>query len=285
MMSHIAQILRHLIALPTDAIWRTLERRILWPDMGFLLDNMPPEALDSVGGGYTGWIYQQGFFGALIKRYAPRTSLRIFDFGCGYGKIAPISTFFTYPKGEYVGLDIRKKCIDFCRDFYSHLPRVRFLLSKNFNPTYSQQSLRIGTQKEDWAVDRQTFHIVISISVFTHLQETDAFTYMQRIHRVLAPQGVAILTFHIVDTPRKKPVFTSKDKPTVNAIFDFNTPLPPTYDWFTSNPKRPEDAIAVNMEGLRRLTHGQFRILSLIRGSTTGYHSPFPQDVLILRKK
>ena len=126
-----------------NPLWIKLEKIAAWPDVEFFIDNAPTNILGGVGGNsYTGWIYQQGFFATLIKCFARNGSLRIFDFGCGYGKMAPISVFFTHPNGKYIGVDILKSCIDFCKRKYSQLPRVEFYLSKDFNPAYPNERER-----------------------------------------------------------------------------------------------------------------------------------------------
>ena len=190
-------------------LWRKLDSAKAWPDVDFFIDNAPKKIWGGVGGeSYTGWIYAQGFFAALIKSYAPSSGLKIFDFGCGYGKLAPLSEFFCNPVGEYIGLDIRQDCIDFCKLQYAHLPKARFALSQDFNNTYTEKQLTPPslqslprpkiTYGDDWPVDDESVDVVVSISVFTHLQEAEAHGYLQKIHRILKPGGLAILTFHIV---------------------------------------------------------------------------------------
>jgi len=131
-------------------LWRKLDKMKAWPDVEFFIDNAPTNIWGGVGGdSYTGWIYQQGFFAALIKCFTTNKSLTIFDFGCGYGKMAPISTFFTHPNGKYIGVDVIKSCIDFCKRKYSRLPRVEFHLSKDFNPAYPNGRERERERERD----------------------------------------------------------------------------------------------------------------------------------------
>lgn len=250
---------------------------------------MFPVGYGEIGGdSYTGWVYQQGFFAALIRCYAPNRSLQIVDFGCGYGKIAPISVFFTYPEGEYLGIDILDSCINSCNQKYLHLPRAKFHLSRDFNAAYSARQQGAADKNasygEDWPVTAESIDVVIAISVFTHLQEAEAFGYISKIYSILKPNALAILTFHIVEEPRKQPKFISKCNPNLVSLLNFYAVLPSTYNWFTSNPKIPESAIAINMTGLNNLIQGKFRIELIIRGSATGGDDPFPQDVIILRK-
>ncbi len=269
--------------------FRRYDRALAWPDVEFFIDNAPPSIWGGVGGdSYTGWIYQQGFFAALIKAYVPGSSLKIVDFGCGFGKLAPVSTFFTHPAGRYLGIDIRQECIDNCRRQYASLPRVAFHRSGDYNGMYSEArsaELSSGAAEQAWPVDPGSIDLVVSISVFTHLQERQAHHYMQQIHSVLRPGGIAMLTFHVLDDPPKPPKFSSPSKRHLLELFDFRTELPPSRDFFTSSPSCPEDAIAVNAAGLKALIGDRFELVTTLRGSTTGGEDPFFQDVVILKKR
>ena len=269
--------------------FRAYDRELAWPDAEFFIDQAPVKIWGGVGGdSYTGWIYQQGFFGALIRSHVAGSSLNIVDFGCGYGKLAPVSTFFTKPNGSYLGIDIRQDCIDFCSRHYAALPRVRFQRSADYNSMYSEErslDLERSTTEHDWSVEPASIDLVTSVSVFTHLQERQALHYMRQIHQILKPGGTAILTFHIVDEPRKQPKFRSTSKPHLVDLMDFHTALPPSNNFFTSSPAVPEDAIALNEAGLQTLIDGQFALVTILRGSTTGGEDPFFQDVVILRKR
>jgi SAM-dependent methyltransferase len=269
--------------------FKRYDREQAWPDAEFFIENVPPKIFGGVGGdSYTGWIYQQGFFAGLIRSHLPGRSLRIIDFGCGFGKLAPVSTFFTHPDGVYIGIDIRSDCIEACERQYAHLPRVEFHKSEDYNSMYSEErsdELRRSTPQHDWPAKPGSIDLVTAISVFTHLQEEQALHYFRQIHGVLKPNGVAMLTFHIVEEPRKAPKFSSANKPHLLDLFDFRTALPPSQNFFTSRPLVPEDAIAVNDAGLKSLIGDRFDLVSIIRGSTTGGEDPFFQDIVILRKK
>jgi len=272
----------------TFGLFKRLERPRACPEVEFLIENAPGEMWGVVGESYTNWVYQQGFFAALMKCCAPQGSLRIVDFGCGHGKMAPVSMFFTHPAGEYLGIDIQESTIDFCRKKYSRLPGVKFHLSKDVNPFYPAQA-QSGTSPnracgQDWPVAPESVDVVIAISVFTHLKEAEAFGYADRIHTILKPGAVAILTFHILEEPRRKPVAMLNYSPRLARLLEFPTALPGRYNWFTSCPDLPESGIAVNSAALNSLIQGKFRMESLVKGSATGGIGPLPQDVVVLRK-
>jgi SAM-dependent methyltransferase len=269
-------------------IFKRLDRTYAWAETEFLIENVPNEVWGEVGDSYTNWVYQQGFFAALIKCFARNESLKIIDFGCGHGKLAPVSVFFTHPEGEYLGIDIQESYINYCRRKYSQLPRVRFHVSKDYNPLYSlQQQSAVAESKsygDDWNIPPDSADIVMALSVFTHLQEADALGYIDKIHTIVKPNALAILTCHIVEEPRKQPGFIFNYNPFLVSLFKFTTPLPHSYNWFTCNPALPESGIAMNMAGLNSMIQGKFKVELIMRGSTTGGKDPLPQDVVVLRK-
>jgi 2-polyprenyl-3-methyl-5-hydroxy-6-metoxy-1,4-benzoquinol methylase len=269
-------------------ILKRVEKARAWPEAEFFIENVPKEIWGEVGDSYVNWVYQQGFFAALVKCFDRNESLKIIDFGCGHGKLAPISVFFTHPNGEYLGIDIQENYINYCRHKYAQLPRVKFHISKDYNPLYSpEQKSAVAASKpygEDWPVTVSSIDVVIAVSVFTHLQEADAFGYVNKIYTILKPNALAMLTCHIVEEPRRQPGFIFNYNPFLASLFKFDTPLPTSNNWFTSNPALPESGIAINMTGLNGLIQGKFKIELIMRGSATGGKDPFPQDVVVLKK-
>lgn len=269
-------------------LFKRLDRKWAWPETRFLIDNTPTAIWgEVVGDGVTNWVYQQGFFAALMKCYAPNKSLRIVDLGCGHGKMAPVSVFFTEPDGEYLGIDIQESYIEYCKRKYAKVPRVRFHLSGDWNPFYpTKQGISGGKQTYggDWPIAAESVDILIAISLFTHLQEADALGYMNKIHSILKSGGLAIFTCHIVEEPRRQPWPVLKYDPVLASLCRFENPLPGSGNWFTCCPELPESGIAMSMAGLNSLMQGKFEIETIMRGTGTGGSDPFPQDVVVARK-
>lgn len=286
------------ILRPAITRWsRFLDRGAASAEIAALVDAAPPTIWGGVGGdSYTGWIYQQGFFAALIAAYGARgqskpMSLRILDIGCGLGKLVPVSVRLPRPSREYIGIDIRDACVEFCRTHYAAVPRTRFAVSRDFNATYSDPTFAAppvpGERTEarprppadvrhgsDWPVPEGSIDVVVAVSVFTHLDERDAAGYLERIASVLTPDGCAIVTVLL------------KDEYGFPGAFEFTTSLPPSHQFFTRSPERPTEAIAMTRAGLETICAGRLVVEAIVKSGVAadGPWAVFPQDVVVLRK-
>lgn len=101
----------------------------------------------------------------------------VLDFGCGAGRIlshlvpATESTAFS-------ACDVDEAAVKWAA---AHLPRVAFEVNAAMPPMPFAD---------------QTFDVVYSNSIFTHLDERVQDAWLADIHRVLRPGGVALLTTH-----------------------------------------------------------------------------------------
>ena len=123
----------------------------------------------------------------------------------------------------------------------------------------------------DWPIKERSQDLVIAMSVFTHLQELDAIRYLNKIHAVLADDGRAILSFHLV-----------RDFTSASPTHNITQPLTP--GWFTSHPACPELAVGLIREALAKLLGGKLQVLKHIEGSITGGRHPSLQDIFVLQK-
>ncbi|MEJ0095248.1 MAG: glycosyltransferase [Methylocella sp.] len=97
------------------------------------------------------------------------------DFGVGVGRVARL---FKGYRGVYVGVDVDARMVEWAR---GNLPWVNALR------TVPRQSLPCADAR---------FDAVVSISVFTHMNEKDHYFYLEELHRVTRPGAVLMLTVH-----------------------------------------------------------------------------------------
>jgi 2-polyprenyl-3-methyl-5-hydroxy-6-metoxy-1,4-benzoquinol methylase len=63
-------------------------------------------------------------------------NLKILDIGCGTGLLGIASDPYVNDGGEYIGIDVMKKDIEFCRMQYDS-PWFNFIHHDVFNPSYA----------------------------------------------------------------------------------------------------------------------------------------------------
>lgn len=107
--------------------------------------------------------------------YPLNTFGTVLDFGVGVGRVA---RYFKGFAGRYIGLDIDP---DNLRWIAETMPWVDAVRSK------PNAAIPIGSGLVDAA---------ISISVFTHIDEATTAFYIDELHRLLRPDGIALLTLH-----------------------------------------------------------------------------------------
>lgn len=99
----------------------------------------------------------------------------VLDFGVGVGRVA---RYFKGFAGRYIGLDIDSDNLGWIAEA---MPWVEAVLSK------AGAAIPVADESVD---------AVISISVFTHIDEGATLFYIDELHRLLRPGGLAFLTLH-----------------------------------------------------------------------------------------
>ena len=169
---------------------------------------------------------------------------KILDFGCGTGKLIAGCIPFVHFGGRIIGIDIGQKEINFCKTFYPKNICSFYKISAH-NAYYNVNGK--PASETEWPIPDESVDLIISISVFTHLNEEDAHFYMNLINRKLVSGGITIITFFLLDDN-----YNPKDLAGTRWIFDkyyFNNK-----EWrFSSKIDIPEAQIGVTNAGLESL--------------------------------
>jgi ubiquinone/menaquinone biosynthesis C-methylase UbiE len=96
--------------------------------------------------------------------------------------------------------------INFCLSHF-HADNYRFIHFDVANASYAGHQ---NAQLKNWPVEDKSQDLVTALSVWTHLNETDALFYMKEVRRVLKDDGKAIITFFHLD--QDLPQFAAKKK-------------------------------------------------------------------------
>lgn len=237
---------------------------------------------------YAEWAHVIGIFQTLMFIHLDnKDGNRILDVGCGTGLIGIASEPFLGRNGHYVGIDVMKSDIVFCRNHY-YSPVFEFIHFNINNPAYapSQESKRLP-----WPVDSSIFDLVTALSVWTHLNEEDAVFYIKEVNRVLKPGGKAIITFFLLDELYKRSLSTRLKEAgryhmTSQEQWIFDQPAYGSNEWLCPKwVQVPEVAVGMTNAGLNRLiSMAELELIEHYQGNWKEVPGAFFQDVLVFQK-
>lgn len=151
----------------------------------------------------------------------------VLDFGCGCGRIARRLALAAAPMPRrYVGCDLHAGMIAW--DNKNLAPRLEgftFVHSDVFNPGFNPDPSLPRTAPfpaEDGAVS-----LLLALSVFTHLTQEQAPSYLDEVRRVLRPGGVLLASFFLFEKAHfpmmqdfQNALYINDQDPTNAVIFD-----------------------------------------------------------------
>jgi SAM-dependent methyltransferase len=138
----------------------------------------------------------------LSRKYCT-SKADVVELGCGCGRIArplrdpPWDPWF---EGTYVGVDIDGEMIEYCRSNFPE-SRFQFILSPHRSSTYSSGNLYDAQETPSKLViaNERSKDFVYSISLYSHLLETEFIEYMQESYRILRTNGIMFMTFFCIE--------------------------------------------------------------------------------------
>lgn len=249
-----------------------------------------PKVGDRRGGkfAYAEWAHVIGVFQTLLFLQLPKKEKnQILDIGCGTGLLAIASEPFLAHGGKYLGLDVMKKDVDFCR---SHYPSeyFEFIHFDVANPAYSPEQTGRNAQ---WPVENESMDLATALSVWTHLNEEDAVFYFREIGRVLKSRGKAIITFFLMDEIYEaslggRSAGKGKYHMTNREQWVFDQSVYGSDAWFHPKwVKVPENAIGITKVGLERLLENSgLKLVEHYQGNWKEVPGVLFQDVLVFQK-
>jgi SAM-dependent methyltransferase len=124
---------------------------------------------------------------------------QILEVGCGVGRDAIPLAERLGPGGAYLGIDIMRDCIAWCRRHVTaRHPNVRFEYADIRSHDYNRGGALVTQDYPLPVLDASQDRIFLQ-SVFTHLGERDMQHYLREFRRVLKPGGRVLLTLFLLD--------------------------------------------------------------------------------------
>lgn len=247
-----------------------------------------PFLKDRIGGkrSYGEWCHVIGIFQTLFyQNLNKKTSNRILDVGCGKGLLGISAEPFVGNNGEYIGIDVNKNFIDFCRTHYNFV-NYRFIHHNVKNIVYAGDQ---PDSRKKWPLESNSLDLVAALSVWTHLNEEDAFFYLEEVARVLKPGKKAIITFFYLNKQYYKSLKIRKNEPgrynmTNQNKWIFENKAYNCQNWFYLK-DIPEKAIAIDEQGMMNLTeYSNLKIKKVYNGNWKESPGIFFQDLIIFQK-
>jgi SAM-dependent methyltransferase len=184
-------------------------------------------------------------------------------------------------------MDVRKEEIEFCRSNFQS-PQYEFVHFQAHNARYAEQQTE---KKKPWDLPSNSADFVTALSVWTHLNESDADFYLREVSRVLKSTGKAVITFFFLDehydaSLAKRASGPGRFHSTKQQNWIFDRRAYDSKNWFTPQwTKTPEDAVGVNMEGFDLLLkNAGLRAANYYPGNWKEIPGLYFQDVFVLEK-
>ncbi|HEX6201659.1 MAG TPA: class I SAM-dependent methyltransferase [Thermoanaerobaculia bacterium] len=198
---------------------------------------------------------------------------RVVDLGCGCGAMVPALAARIGEAGSYLGIDVHRPSLGWCRRRWGGDPRLRFERAAVRSP-YGSGGGGAAAEVRLPAGDGEA-DFVLAKSLFTHLLEEEARAYLGEVRRMLAPGGAALATLFLFDGDR----FAAAPPP----AFPHPGPGSPVR-WRRA--ARPHAAVAYERRWWRaRLEEAGLAVEVEVPGYFPGEAAvPAGQDVLVLRR-
>ena len=238
----------------------------------------PPDLRVGIGDGEY-WETGEAVASHIIETCGDLNGLRVLDIGCGTGRVAYFLAEALGETGSYVGFDVQKAYIDWCRKkLRLDSKRFEFRHIPLYSSTYNLAS-RSKAEALEFPWPEGEFDLVIATSLFTHLMPEATAQYAAEAYRVLRPGGRLFATFYVLNDQSNE------------LLADEETETHPSFEVVHSwgrveSEESPEDAVAFDEEWLSDvlLTRTNYDLLEFEEGWWRQKYSKLYQDVVFLRK-
>lgn len=162
------------------------------------LPHPPPDSIFVGDGDYRA--IGAEFLGHFVRIGRLQPHERVFDIGCGIGRMAvPLTQYLDPERGSYDGVDPVMDGILWCAQTITPAyPRFRFQRLDIAHPLYNPQGSLPGNEVR-FGFANQSFDFITMISVATHLPPDELVVYLDEAARLLAPGGRLFLTAFALD--------------------------------------------------------------------------------------
>ena len=208
-----------------------------------------------------------------------RPEERVLDIGCGCGQMALRLEKYLDDNGSYVGVDIHRPSIRWCRkNILARRNNFQFAhidvrnLAYNPNGTHRAETYQLP-------FDDRSFDLILLKSVFTHMRPPEVSNYLREVSRLLRSNGRCLATFFLLNEEQAKLALQGAN----DVEFKYGELV-----WRFRLEQSPESAVAYDESYVMGLLaqHGLALKDPVYYGSWTGRKDGLSyQDILLLEKR
>ena len=152
----------------------------------------------------------------------------VLDLGCGCGRVARRLMLQANPPERYLGIDINKPMIDWCRVNLSR-PGWSFEHMDAYSACLNPRGLGNLTSRTrmELPLPAEPFTLAVAWSLFTHVIQEDAGYYLRELSRGLTPRAKLISTWFLFDKTDhpylqsfQHALYCNLDDPTNAVVYD-----------------------------------------------------------------
>jgi SAM-dependent methyltransferase len=122
----------------------------------------------------------------------------VLDIGCGIGRVARALTTRLAPVGRYEGFDVDPHAITWCQHAYRSRENFSFAHAP-VGYVNVRGEAALPAEEYIFPYPDESFDLVVSVSVYTHLSQAIVRHYLSETRRVLRHEGVCVNTFFVID--------------------------------------------------------------------------------------
>jgi SAM-dependent methyltransferase len=236
--------------------------------------DIPVDLMEMTGGGPGNFdLISKGHIDNLRRWVGLQPEHTVLEIGCGIGRDAiPLTEILT--EGRYVGIDIIKRSIDWCRDNIARKnPNFTFydydVKDQLHNPGGTIETTDIRIPLADESVDR-----IVLFSVFTHMFQSDIEHYLREFRRVLKPSGLVYATTFLFNDE-----ILEKARATNLTPFDLRFEHEINSNCRINTPSHPLGAVAYSVAAWDEMiaASGMRYAKPFLHGAWSGFYAD-PQD-------
>ena len=151
----------------------------------------------------------------------------VLDFGCGCGRVARKLALSAAPMPKrYVGIDLHAGMINWANtNLAPQLPGFKFIHPDVFNAGFNPGPSLPHTAS--FPAEDNSVSLLVAISVFTHLTQSQAEVYLEEVRRVFRPDGVMLASFFLFEKANfpmmqdfQNALYINDSDPTNAVVFD-----------------------------------------------------------------